>query len=102
MEELKEGLDKYVNVDGVLHHQGLLFVPEIIQIELINRHYKNPLAGHFDIDKTRKLIGQKHYWPSFRKGVKTYVQGYNVYLALKTIGHKPYSDLQALPVPIHQ
>ena len=28
--ELKEGLGKYIDVDGVLHHQGLPFVSEII------------------------------------------------------------------------
>ena len=38
-EELKKGLDEYVNVDGVLHYQGLPFVPEIIWIELIDRKY---------------------------------------------------------------
>ena len=26
----EEGLDEYVDVDGVLHHQGLPFVPEVI------------------------------------------------------------------------
>ena len=56
-EELKEGLDKYVDVNKVLHYQGLAFVPEIIQSELIGRHHNDPLAGHFDIDKTRELIG---------------------------------------------
>ena len=30
VEELKEGLDKYVNIDGVLHYQRLPFIPEII------------------------------------------------------------------------
>ena len=35
-EELKKGLDKYVNVDGMLHHQRLPFVPKIIWTELIN------------------------------------------------------------------
>ena len=30
-EELKEGLNEYINVDRVLHHQELLFVPELWQ-----------------------------------------------------------------------
>ena len=29
-EELKKGLDKYVNADWVLYYQKLLFMPEII------------------------------------------------------------------------
>ena len=52
----KQGRERYEEVDEVLHHQGLLFVHKAIQIELINRHYNNPLAGHFGIEKTRKLL----------------------------------------------
>ena len=38
--------------DGILHHQGLRYVPEIIKTELISKHHDDPLAGHFDIEKT--------------------------------------------------
>ena len=97
-----EGLDRYKNVNGVLHHQNLPFVPEIIWTELISRHHDNLLAGHFGIDKTRELIGRKYYWPSLRKDVEAYVKGCNVCLASKAVRHKPYGDLQALPVPTHR
>ena len=40
----------------VLHYQGLFFVLEAIEIELISRHNNNPLAGYFGIEKTRKLL----------------------------------------------
>ena len=98
-EGLKEGGE---DVDGVLHHQGLSFVPEIIRIELISRHHDDPLAGHFGIDKTKKLIGRKYYWPSLRKDVEAYVKGCNVCLLSKAVRHKPYGNLQALPVLTHQ
>ena len=64
-----EGRDRYEEIDGVLHHQGLPFVPEVIRTELISRHHDDPLAGHFGIDKTRELIGRKYYWLSLRKDV---------------------------------
>ena len=98
-EELQEG---WTDIDGVLHHQGLPFVPEIIRTELISRHHDDPLAGHFGIDKTRELIGRKYYWPSLRKDVEVYVRGCDVCLASKTVRHKPYGDLQALPVPTNR
>ena len=60
-EELKKGLGKYIDVNGVLHHQGLPFVPKIIRTKLISRHHNDPLAGHFGIDKARELIGWKYY-----------------------------------------
>ena len=34
--------------------------------------------------------------------VEDYVKGCNVYLALKAVRHKPYGDLQSLPVPTHR
>ena len=80
-EELKEDLDEYVDVDGALHHQRLLFIPEIIRTELINR---------------------KYYWPSLRKDVEAYVKGCDICLSSKAVRHKPYGNLQALPVPTHQ
>ena len=98
-EGLKEGWEV---VDEVLHHQGLPFVPEIIRTELISRHHDDPLAGHFGIEKTRELIGRKYYWPSLRKDAEAYVKGCDVCLASKAVRHKPYGDLQALPVPTHR
>ena len=98
-----EGLkDDYEEVDGVLHHQGLPFVPEAIRTELISRHHDDPLANYFGVDKTRELVNRKYYWPSLKKDVESYVKGCDVCLASKTVRHKPYGDLQSLPVPTHQ
>ena len=89
------------NLDGVLHHQGFPYIPEIIRTELINRYHDDLLAGHFGIEKTRKLIAQKYYWPTLRHDVEDYVKGCNVCLALKTVRHKLYGDLQSLSVPTY-
>ena len=56
--------DGWEDIDRVLHHQELLFVPEVIRTKLISRHHNDPLAGHFGIDKTQNLIARKYYWPS--------------------------------------
>ena len=98
-----EGLkNDYEEVDGVLHHQGLPFVPEAIRTELISRHHDDPLAGHFGIDKTKDLVGRKYYWPSLQKDIEAYVKGCDVCLGSKAVRHKPYGDLQSLPVPTHR
>ena len=96
--DLPEGWE---DVEGVLQYQGLPYVPEIIRSEVISRHHDDPLAGHFGIDKTRELISRKYYWPSLRRDVKSYVRGYDICLASKAVCHKPYGDLQSLPVPTH-
>lgn len=85
----------------MLHHQGLSYVPEIIKTELISRHHDDPLARHFGIEKTRELIAQKYYWPSLHHNFEAYVKGCDVSLAFKAVCHKPYGDLQLLPMPTH-
>ena len=46
-------------------------------------------------------MARKYYWPTLRRNVKTYIQGYNVCLASKAIRYKPYEDLQSLLVLTH-
>ena len=86
----------------MLQYRGLPYIPEIIRSEVISRHHDDPLARHFGIDKTKELVGRKYYWPSLRKDVENYVRGYDVCLASKAVRHKPYGDLQSLPVPTHR
>ena len=69
----------------ILHHQGLLYVPKIIRIELISRHHNDPLVSHFGIEKTQKLVARKYYWETLRHNVEVYVRGCDVYLVSKTV-----------------
>ena len=69
---------------------------------MISQHHDDPLAGHFWIDKTRELIDRKYYWPTLRRNVEAYIKVCNVCLASKAVRHKPYEDLQALPIPTHR
>ena len=92
----------YKEVEGVLHHQGLLFVPEAIQTKAISRHHNDFLASHFSIKKIRKLLVRKYFWPSLQHNIDAYVKSCDVCLASKAVRHKLYANLQSLPVPIHQ
>ena len=90
------------DVEGVLQYQGLPYIPKIIHSKVISRYHDDLLVRHFGIDKTRELVGWKYYWPNLRKDVENYVRGCDVYLASKAVRHKPYGDLQSLPVPTHR
>ena len=94
-------LEGWEDVKGVLQYQGLPSVPEIIRSEVISCHHNNLLAEHFGINKTRELVGRKYYWPGLRRDVESYVRGCDVCLASKAVRHKPYGDLQSLPIPTH-
>lgn len=74
---------------------------KVIQTKFISQHYNYFLAKHFDINKTKKLISQKDYKPSFHKNVMAYIKGCNVYLALKVVKHKFYSNIQAMLILIY-
>lgn len=50
------------NIDGVLHHQALSFIPEIIRIEHISWYQNDLLADYLDIDKNKELVSWKYYW----------------------------------------
>ena len=82
----------------MLHHQGLLFMPKAIWMELINCHHDDLLAGHFGIENTHELLAQKYFWLFLRYKDEAYVKGCDVCLALKAVRHKLYGDLQSLPV----
>ena len=90
------------DIEGVLHYQDLFYVPEIIRTKLISKYHDNPLTGHFGIEKTRELVARKYYWPTLRHDVDNYVKGCDVCLASKAVRHKPYGDLQSLPVSTHR
>ena len=74
---------------------------EIIRIEIISRHYDVLLAGDFSIEKTRALVARKYYLLALRVDIDAYVKGCDVCLALKTVKHMLYRDLQSLSVPTH-
>ena len=97
-----EHSEGWEDLDNMLYYQGLPYVPEIIWTELISRHHDDPLAGHFGIKKIQELVARKYYWPIFRHDVEDYVRGYDVCLASKAVCHKPYGNLQSLPVPTHR
>lgn len=57
----KEYLNRFKNINRMLHHQKRSFVLEIIQIKLISKYHNNFLASYFSINKTKKLISRKYY-----------------------------------------
>ena len=77
-------------------------MPKAIWTKLINRHHNDFLAGHFGIEKTHELLVQKYFWPLLWHDVEAYVKGCDIYLVLKAVRHKPYNNLQSLPIPTHQ
>lgn len=51
--------DGWEDIDGVLQHSSLSYLPEIICPKLSSCYYNDLLKSHFDRKKTKKLIFQK-------------------------------------------
>ena len=95
-------LGDWKDIEQILYYQSFLYIPNVIYSELISRHHDNLLTNHFGIKKTWDLIARKYYWPMWRQDIEAYIKSCNVYLTSKVICHKPYRDLQSLPIPIHR
>lgn len=81
-QKLKQQIEDYKEIDGVLHPQSLFFVAKAIRTEIISCHHDNILAGYFNIKKTCELVARKYYWLIFCDNVEAYVEGSDVCLAL--------------------
>ena len=86
----------------MLQFERLLYVPEIIRFKVISHHHNDLLAEHLGIDKTRELVGRKYYWLSLKKDIEAYIRGCDICLTSKVVRHKPYGDLQSLPILTHR
>ena len=82
---VEQPVKDWQDIKGVLHHQGLPYILEIIWTELIRRHHDNLLAGHFGIMKTQELVARKYYWPTLCHDVDNYVKGCDICLASKIV-----------------
>ena len=51
----------WTEIEGVLHFQGLPYVPEIIRMELIKMHHDNLLTVHFGIKKCNAVAHAPAY-----------------------------------------
>lgn len=97
----KDSSKRWEDIQGVLHHQDLLYVLEIIKSKVINYHHDDLLPSYFGINKTRKLVAKKYFLPTFCQDVEAYVKDYNFSLTSKIVYYKPYGDLQLLQIPTH-
>ena len=62
------------NLDGILFKRGLLWVPESLQVELLQEVHDQPSSGHPGVSRTVELLKRHYYWPRFTETVKQYIR----------------------------
>jgi len=87
--------------DGLLYRSNALCIPEdaALRSELMRIHHDDPMAGHFGPAKTSALLNRKYWWPELNADVKEHVDTCGVCQRTRTQRHRPYGELQSLPLP---
>ena len=78
-----------------------IFIPQDKELRLrILRIFHDDLtAGHFGISKTFEAVSRIFYWAKLRQFVEDYVKTCEKCSLNKSSRHKPYGELQPLPIP---
>jgi len=84
-----------------MRYRDRIYLPQggAVRTQVLRSHHDDPLAGHFGAKKTLALIQRKYYWPRMVQDVKEYVATCATCPRIKAARHKPYGELQSLPVP---
>lgn len=59
----------------------------MFETKIISKYHNNSQLSNFVIDKTKKLITRKYYWPLMKHNLKTFIKDCNICLALITVKH---------------
>ena len=89
------------NVNGFLHLDGHIYVPEANDLGLYILWYKHdhPLSGHIGQSHTLELVHCDYTWPGIQKYIKDYIKSCTTCTRAKTPRHQPYKLLKQLLIP---
>ena len=90
------------DLQGLLRYHGRVVVPKsaALRQEILKRNHDDQVAGgHYGVSRTAELISRKYHWQGLIKDVKTYINECDVCQRVKPRHHKPYGELQPLPIP---
>ena len=90
-----------VDPKGLLRYNGAVYVPndQAIRQEIMRTNHDDPHGGHFGAARTTELIRRKYFWPAIAADIKKYVRECDVCQRTKAPRHRPYGELQSLPIP---
>jgi len=86
---------------GLLTWKNRVYVPsqQGIRNEILYLCHDHPYAGHFGVERTAELIKRDFFWKGLDAEVQQYVSSCHVCQEVKFKRHKPYGELQSLPIP---
>jgi transposase InsO family protein len=90
-----------VDEDGLLRCEERVLVPaqEALRHQLLETYHDCGSAGHWGRDKTLDLLRRRYTWSGITDDVREYVATCPVCQGKAVHRHKPYGQLQPLPIP---
>lgn len=90
-----------IGPEGLLRFKERIYIPagSNLRSTLLSIHHDDPLAGHFGRTRTLELMKRKYHWPNLDRDVAEYVQDCQICQGTTARRHKPYGELQPLPIP---
>lgn len=90
-----------IDSEKLLCYKNRLYIPVEgkLRRKLIELHHDEQLAGHFGRTRTEELLKRKFYWEKLPKDVREYVETCPICQGVKAPRHRPYGELQSLPIP---
>ena len=85
--------------DGLLLRNGLVYIPESLRIDVIQKHHDKPLAGHPGVARTCELITRNFWFPRMQRTVENYINSCHLCQISKAPRHARHGELAPLPVP---
>ena len=76
-------------------------VPEHLSLKqrILHEMHAAPYSGHLGAGNTERNIAQHYWWPNMQKDVIQYVRTCPICQRNREPTHKPYGEMQSLPVP---
>ena len=92
-------MDKFKINNNMILYNNLIYIPETVRVEILNRYHDKPAAGHLGIKRTEELITRNFWWPKLHEDVQSYVKSCELCARSKISRHKQYDYLRPLTVP---
>lgn len=85
--------------DGLLWHEGKIFVPETSRPVVLKLLHDHKLAGYFGVHKTLNLVQRTFWWPQMAQQCKDYVLSCTVCQRSKGSNVRSWGLLRPLSIP---
>jgi Integrase zinc binding domain len=72
---------------GFLLHNGLVYLPDPLRLDVIRKHHDGPLLGHPGVSKTCGLVTRNHWFPHIPRLVQQYVDSCHLCQTVKPSRH---------------